>query len=247
LDDKFNLIDKAALSDFSEELINTKTFLAPTKCVDTTIRDFLHSTTERKMRGHGYDSSANVMNHQDSEMQLRNHGDIMKYPGSSNEPPKDIQDLLRSDERYADLENMINNGPDVHDDYMNYEFNQNQDVKLSDYEMVEERPCYKSYNIKDYETTQGTFHCKYMNSYNEISSIITQTSKNKNILLSELDAGKAQGFRFSELIKKFKASNITKHDKVEVFMNLLHMQREGKLKLQQDRPEEFSDILIINN
>ena len=45
-------------------------------------------------------------------------------------------------------------------------------------------------------------------------------------------------------MKKFKASSITSKDKVEVFLNLLHLKRENKITLEQNNNLQFSDIYI---
>jgi chromatin segregation and condensation protein Rec8/ScpA/Scc1 (kleisin family) len=112
--------------------------------------------------------------------------------------------------------------------------------------MKPEDLCGGGYSMKDYETTQGTFHCRYLNSYSEVTNMIQELSKRKQALMGAIEEEKSSPIlSHTQLLTKLKGSNVTKKDNVEVFMNLLHLTREGKIQMRQEKPQEFSPILIF--
>ena len=100
-------------------------------------------------------------------------------------------------------------------------------------------------SLTNFETTQGTFYGRYMHSCKEICSIIEDDSKKRRQLMNSINSSSNDKMlTFNQLITKFKVTNIMKKDKVEVFMNLLHLKRENKITLEQNNIPEFSDIYI---
>jgi len=233
-------------SDYCQELMNSVAFQCPLKCIETSIRAVIDSTTERKFKSINQ-RNENVRDAPDTDtMQLRDFGDQANYPGSSNELRNQLDAAYESDERRAELENLINQGNDFPEDLIQLGLDPQQ-FNFDDLANLEMNPdnSVMRYNMKDYETTQGTFHMRYLNSYTEINTLVMQASKHKNDLVSSLEKPEdSSAFTFSKLMKKFRGTEVTKKDKVEVFINLLHLQRESKVSLTQKDPEHFSDILV---
>jgi hypothetical protein len=218
------------------------------KCIETSIKAVIDSTTERKFKSiNQRNANQHFESYDNDTMQLRNISDPAHYPGSSNEIKNQFEYMFENDDRRVELENIINNGTDLPADFMNLGFDPQQFHlnELEDYEVTQEELVSKSHSMKDLETTQGTFYCRYIGSYQEINSLILEVSKKKAEVLENVEKSTpTHDLTFGQLLKRFKASNVTKHDKVEVFMNLLHLKRENKISMKQLSPEEFSDILI---
>ena len=197
------------------------------------------------MRSMKHENQVNNLN-DDSTLQVRNQGGDLKLPGSSNDIEKQLQ-VPYIDDKFADLEKMINEEPDMPADFINYG-DEKDSNDLDDLEVNPETAYFHDMNTADFETTQGTFHCSYSNSYNEINSLIVDASQKRSQIQCELNEKSAsQDLGFNEILSKFKPRNQTKRDKIEMFMSLLHLTRAGKIQMEQENPENFSEIKILNS
>ncbi|CAI2363571.1 unnamed protein product [Moneuplotes crassus] len=251
--DKYNLINPVTKQSLPIQLQNSAAVLLPADCISSTIREYLNTTTSRKMRSNVQGSSGNNFN-TESNLLMRNNQNSSKHIHSANDAFLGRNE--HEDQRYDELEQILNNEPDdLGEDILN--FNLDDDSGTPNEELFQRNDYFRAKDINDYITTQGTFHCQYISSYNEINEIIQQDSKKRSQLISKIDnSTQSQGLPFSELLIRFKKNSqanpseeltifkFDKADKANVFMNLLHLKRQGKVQLRQDNVEEFGEILV---
>lgn len=246
---RFRIIDNESANEYPQLVTETSFFQCLKECKDITIRALVDNTTENKRRRFMIDneSSSNPEISSNDQFQERANGDH-HYPGSSDE----LKNRLAAIQESNDQRNFFGNLADNHNDIManfdnfanNDNFLPNFDVQNSQDDSEDQNIFMRQPHMTPFETTLGTFKMRYMQSYSEINSILEKESKKRRNELAE-SIYSTGVLSFTELLSKYKASSINKADKIEVFMNLLHLQREGKVeKIVQRNPSEFSEIYI---
>ena len=122
-------------------------------------------------------------------MELRDVCDQMHYPGSSNEFQNGAHENYDSDDKRNELANVLKNRDDPFDINNFATFQDNDIGGFADYEIDQNDIALKHVNLSAFETTQGTFYGRYLNSYHEINSLIEDDSKKRRNLMNSINSG----------------------------------------------------------